>query len=105
MFIYFVIFVVINELLILNTINICQEETEPTNGTGSATGRGAGFCTGYDSDSFIRGAGYGGRRFEWAEDCVTKEAEEAVVSRRFGGYGFSPGNAGISTDSINDKGR
>jgi hypothetical protein len=29
MFIYFVIFVVINELLTLNTINICQEETEP----------------------------------------------------------------------------
>lgn len=67
-----------------------RDRTGPM-GQGPVTGRGAGFCTGYDSDSFIKGAGYGaGRRFGMGRGLCYERGGGGRGFRRFGGYGFSP---------------
>lgn len=65
------------------------DRTGPT-GQGPVTGRGSGFCTGYESAGFTRGAGYGaGRRFGMGRGMRFGRGGGGRGFGRFGGYGFS----------------
>jgi hypothetical protein len=82
---------VINELLTQNTLNNMpgRDKTGPM-GQGPVTGRGAGLCTGFDSERFAKGAGYGaGRRFGMGRGLCFDRGGGGRGFRRFGGFGFS----------------
>ena len=60
-------------------------------GQGPVTGRGLGFCTGYESAGFTKGAGYGsGRRFGMGRGMRYGRGGGGRGSGRMGAYGFSP---------------
>lgn len=59
-------------------------------GQGPVTGRGLGFCTGYESAGFTKGAGYGsGRRFGMGRGMRYGRGGGGRGSGRMGAYGFS----------------
>jgi hypothetical protein len=60
-------------------------------GQGPVTGRGLGFCTGYESAGFTKGAGYGaGIRFGMGRGMRFGRGGGGRGSGRFRGYGFGP---------------
>ena len=60
-------------------------------GQGPVTGRGLGFCTGYESAGFTKGAGYGsGRRFGMGRGMRYGRGGGGRGLGRLGAYGFSP---------------
>ncbi len=61
-------------------------------GQGPVTGRGLGFCTGYESAGFTKGAGYGsGRRFGMGRGMHYGRGRGGRSFGRFGGIGYNAG--------------
>ncbi|MBN2667010.1 MAG: DUF5320 domain-containing protein [Bacteroidales bacterium] len=60
-------------------------------GQGPVTGRGLGFCTGYESAGFTKGAGYGsGRRFGMGRGMRFGMGGGGRGFGRFGAFGYNP---------------